>query len=62
MRFEEYVEEILSQQAGNGSRGAIGPRSADEIRAWVDSLAQFTDKIPALPETITRDWIYQEHE
>jgi hypothetical protein len=59
---EEYVEEILSRQVGNGGTGANGPRSAEEVRAWLDSLAQFTDKIPPLPETITRDWIYQEHE
>jgi hypothetical protein len=32
-----------------------------EIRAWLDSLAQFSGKIPPLPETISREWIYQEH-
>jgi hypothetical protein len=38
------------------------PRTADEIRIWLDSLAQFSDKIPPLPETISRDWLYQDHD
>lgn len=62
VRVEEYVEEILKQQVGNGGAGRNEPRSTEEIRAWLEGLAQFTDKIPPLPETITRDWIYQEHE
>jgi hypothetical protein len=37
-------------------------RSLLEIRAWLDSLAQFSDKIPPLSETITREWIYQDHD
>lgn len=37
-------------------------RSQQEIRAWLDSLAQFSDKIPPLPEKITREWIYQDHD
>jgi hypothetical protein len=32
------------------------------VRAWLDSLAQFSDKIPPLPKTISREWIYQEHD
>ena len=34
----------------------------EEIRAWLDHLAQFSDKIPPLPDTITREWIYQDHD
>jgi hypothetical protein len=45
--LEAYVEELLAQQ---------------QIRAWLDALAQFSDKIPPLPETISREWIYQDHE
>ena len=55
LRPEAYVEEILAQQLE-----ATGPRllrTAEEIRAWLDSLAQFSDKIPPLPETISREWI-----
>jgi len=59
---EDYVQEILTQQV-IGTRGVGGSqvRTPEEIRAWLDSLAQFSDKIPALPETISRDWIYQDH-
>jgi hypothetical protein len=38
------------------------PRSQQEIRTWLDSLAQFSDRIPPLPEKITREWIYQDHD
>lgn len=59
---EQYVEELLTQQVGNGASEIQRPKTAVEIRAWLDSLAQFSEKIPELPETITRDWIYQEHD
>jgi hypothetical protein len=66
VRVEEYVESILAEQlgnrAGNGGSRTERPKSPEEIRTWLDSLAQFSDKIPPLPDTITRDWIYQEHE
>jgi hypothetical protein len=62
VRVEEYVEDLLTQQLGNGALEAQRPKTAEEIRAWLDSLAQFSEKIPELPETITRDWIYQEHD
>ena len=61
VRVEEYVEEILTERVGNGG-SKTQLRSSEEIRAWLDSLAQFSEKIPPLPETITREWIYQEHE
>jgi hypothetical protein len=38
-----------------------GP-TPEEFRAWIDSVAQFSDKIPPLPETISREWIYQDHD
>ena len=59
---EAYVEEILAQQVGNGTAGPRHLRTPEEIRSWLDSLAQFSDKIPALPETISREWIYQDHD
>lgn len=37
-------------------------RGQKEIRAWLDSLAQFSDEIPPLPEKITREWIYQDYD
>lgn len=62
VRVEEYIEEILAQQAGTQGAGNDRPRTPAEIRAWLDSLAQFSDKIPPLPEAISREWIYQEHD
>ncbi len=59
---EAYVEEILAQQVGAQAAGGRQLRAPEEIRAWLDSLAQFSDKIPPLPETISREWIYQDHD
>ena len=61
LRVEEYVQEILAQQLVAQRLSAPQARTPEEIRAWLDALAQFSDKIPPLPENITRDWIYQDH-
>ncbi len=61
MRVEDYVREILAQQTGTRRPDPARPRTGEEIRAWLDSLAQFSEKIPPLPEKISRDWIYQDH-
>jgi hypothetical protein len=38
-------------------------RSREEIRAWLDRLAQFSDQIPDMPgETFSRKMIYQDHD
>jgi post-segregation antitoxin (ccd killing protein) len=58
---EVYIEEILAQELEARPPESRRPRTAGEIRAWLDSLAQFSDKIPPLPETISREWLYQEH-
>ncbi len=60
LRPEVYVEQLLARQVP--SRPASKFRTADEIRAWLDALAQFSDKIPPLPESISREWIYQDHD
>jgi hypothetical protein len=52
---------ILAQQLGPQRLGVPQARTPEEIREWLDSLAQFSDRIPPLPENITRDWIYQHH-
>ena len=59
---EAYIEEILAQRLTARPTGNGRTRTPAEIRAWLDSLAQFSDKIPPLPEIISRDWIYQEHD
>jgi len=60
--LEEYVEELLNQQVARRSAGMELPRTPEQVRTWLDSLAQFSDKIPPLPETISREWIYQDHD
>jgi len=38
-------------------------RSPLQIRAWLDSLTEFSDQIPALPgETFSRGMIYHDHD
>jgi post-segregation antitoxin (ccd killing protein) len=62
LSLEAYVQEILAQQLAVRPAETRQPRTPEEIRAWLDSLAQFSDKIPPLPETISREWIYQDHD
>jgi hypothetical protein len=56
-----YIEELLSERAAY-TTGVRSLRTQDEIRNWLESLAQFSDKIPQLPETISREWIYLDHD
>jgi hypothetical protein len=60
LKVEVYIQEILAKQL-KATSGTRQPRAPEEIRAWLDLLAQFSDKIPPLPETISREWIYQDH-
>jgi hypothetical protein len=62
LSLEAYVQEILAQQLASHPTKVPRPRTPDEIRGWLDSLAQFSEKIPPLPETISREWIYQDHD
>ena len=61
LSVQAYIEEILARQLAEQSFPVHPPRTAGEIRAWLDSLAQFSEKIPPLPATISREWIYQDH-
>jgi hypothetical protein len=60
--LETYVDEILAQQATAASAKTPRVRTPEQIREWLDSLAQLSDKIPALPDAISHEWIYQDHE
>jgi post-segregation antitoxin (ccd killing protein) len=60
LSLEAYVQEILAEQLARPVQ-IRQPRTQEEIRIWLDSLAQFSDKIPPLPETISREWLYQDH-
>lgn len=62
LKVEAYIEELLAQQVGAQPSGIRRPGTVAEIRAWLDSLAQFSDKIPPLPDKISREWIYQEND
>lgn len=62
LRVEEYVQELLAQQIQENSTNLSIPKTEAEIRAWLSLMSQYSDKIPPLPETISRDWIYQEHD
>jgi hypothetical protein len=59
---EAYIEQILTDTLSLAPQLPDRPRTPREIRAWLDSLAQFSDKIPPLPKTISREWIYQDHD
>lgn len=61
LSLEAYVQEILAQQLARPAE-TRQPRTPQEIRAWLDSLAEFSDKIPPLPETISREWLYHDHD
>ena len=60
--LEAYVEELLARQVAATSADVRSLQTPEQIRAWLDSLAQFSDTIPPLPETISREWIYQDHD
>ncbi len=57
-----YIEALLADQVTDPTAKKQALRTQAEIRAWIDSLAQFSDKIPQLPETISREWIYQDRD
>jgi hypothetical protein len=62
LAVEEYIQEILAQQVAARPSRLLAPRTPTEIRAWLNSLAELSDRIPPLPEIISREWIYQEHD
>ncbi|MGB8916811.1 MAG: hypothetical protein WCC89_08125 [Candidatus Sulfotelmatobacter sp.] len=60
--LEEFVEQLLAEQVAARSAQAVQPRTPEQIRAWLDSLAQFSGKIPPLPDVLSREWIYQDRD
>lgn len=60
LSVEDYVQELLARQVVRPMEKRL--RTGQEIRAWLDSMAQFSDKIPPLPEIISREWFYQDHD
>jgi myosin heavy subunit len=60
--LEEFVEQLLAEQVAARSPQTVQPRTPEQIRAWLDSLAQFSNKIPPLPDVVSREWIYQDRD
>jgi hypothetical protein len=60
--LETYIEELLAQRVRTGSVEVTRPKTPEQIRARLDSLAQYSDKIPPMPQTISREWLYQDHD
>lgn len=60
--LEAYIQEILAKQAATSDSGTKPLQTPEQIHAWLDALAQFSDRIPPLPGTISREWIYQDHD
>jgi hypothetical protein len=60
---EEYVNDLLTRESAPAVKAYAPPRTAEEIRAWLDEMAQFSDQIPQLPdEAFTRESFYQDHD
>ena len=58
---EEALADRIAREEAPGSTNRQFRR--EEIRAWLDELAQFSDKIPPMPgETFSREMIYQNHD
>jgi len=55
------VQAILAQQISRPV-DVERLRMPEQIRARLDSLAQFSGKIPPLPQTISREWLYNSHD
>jgi len=64
----EIVEQALAERVAReqASAPSVAPqrkRTPGEIRAWLDELAQFSNKIPPMPgESFSREMIYQDHD
>jgi hypothetical protein len=59
----EYAGTVIEKAISVPLPAGCPPKTGEEITAWLDSLAQFSDKIPPMPgETFSREWIYQDHD
>lgn len=59
----EIVEQALAERQARQEPPTQRQHTPEEIRAWLDELAQFSDRIPAMPgETFSRQMIYQDHD
>lgn len=57
-----YAAEVLAT-ATPLLPGEKPQRTPEEVRAWLDELAQFSSQVPSMPgETFSREMIYQDHD
>lgn len=57
-----YAAAVL-EQAVVQPGASLRHKSPEEIRAWLDSMTEFSDQIPPMPgETFSRQMIYQDHD
>ncbi len=61
---EAYAASLLAEALHRqGTVRSATPRTPEEIRAWLDELAAFSDEIPPQPgQTFSREMIYQDHD
>lgn len=62
LTLQSYVEGLLAEQA---SRKTVARHelSLEEFDASLDELAQYSDKIPSLPDpALSRESFYQDHD
>jgi hypothetical protein len=64
LAVETYVQSLVEQaQPPTGDKSPRRRWTREEMRAWLDEMAQFSDEIPAMPgETFSREMIYQDHD
>jgi hypothetical protein len=54
---------LLEEAMAKTPATTTAQRSTLQIRAWLESIAEFSDQIPALPgETFSRSTLYQDHD
>jgi hypothetical protein len=53
------LEEAVTRQGAPARRKS----SVEQIREWIDSLAEYSDQIPAMPgKTFPREAMYSDHD
>ena len=59
---QSYIEDLLAEQVSQ--KAAASPKlTLEEFDAALDELAQYSDKIPSLPdEALSRESFYQDHD
>ena len=63
VEIRTYVETLIEEAVAVKTLPPSRTKTPEEVQAWLDELAQFSDKIPAMPgETFTRAMIYQDHD